>query len=329
MSKADHVVDVVNPLSLNLAIFPSPSARCRSLPGALSPPISFRFPTNTVHDACTADPTDPYINHTRNGFAEAIAGAAATVASTAKRLAHPAPPLLITEFNCGLGQNCADHQFAGSFVAHQAVMAQATADAIPFQSYWTFSDIFEEQGQAPSEFSQAFGAQSIHGVPKPVYRAMQLLRRLHSEQVAATAVGAGASIVDCVVTRSATADGQAYAVEILLVNHPTGPVKLPYDGAVGDNNTVAVTLDLAGVKLSSQVELRRVDDAHSNALALYLSLGRPPYPNTTTLGSLLAASQTTVAVLKPRQRERASGFYLDVQLPPYSVASLSFSIGTL
>lgn len=124
-------------------------------------------------------PTDPTISHTRDGFAAAIEGAVATVAKTAAGLEVPPPPILLTEFNCGLGVGCADAPYAASFVARQARRANATAHAIPLESYWTFSDIFEEGGQVPSEFSQAFGMQSINGVPKPVYRALQLVRRLH------------------------------------------------------------------------------------------------------------------------------------------------------
>ena len=97
-------------------------------------------------------PTDPHIPQTRDGFGDAIADAAAQVATAATMAKLPvAPPLLITEFNCGLGIKCAD-----SFVAHQAVLSQRLAK-VSFLSYWTFSDIFEEQGQVASEFSQAFG----------------------------------------------------------------------------------------------------------------------------------------------------------------------------
>ena len=80
------------------------------------------------------------------------------------------PPMLITEFNCGLGMNCADAPYSASFIALHALDSQAIQDVVPIQSYWTFSDIFEEQGQQPYEFSQAFGARSINGVAKPVYR---------------------------------------------------------------------------------------------------------------------------------------------------------------
>lgn len=259
------------------------------------------------------------MNHTRQGFAQAIAGAADTVAATAAKLKITRPPLLITEFNCGLGQNCADHQFAGSFVAHQAVNAQATAGQIPFESYWTFSDIFEEQGQQPSEFSQAFGAQSIHGVPKPVYRAMQLLQRLQGQQVAVEADGDGAEFLDCVVTREGS------TVEIMVVNHPTGPVQLPPNGTVNMNTTVEVEVTLAGCTLGSDVELRVVDEARSNALPLYRAMGWPAYPNASALAALQAASETRVESARPTQKGNGV-VALNITLSPYALAIFSFTL---
>ena len=50
-------------------------------------------------------------------------------------------------------------------------------------SYWTFSDIFEENSIPRTEFHPLgvsypqphYGAMSLHGVPKPVWRAFELL----------------------------------------------------------------------------------------------------------------------------------------------------------
>ena len=90
-------------------------------------------------------PTDPVgpgaspLSHDRDGFATALSRARSLIAFTAAKLHLPPPPLLMTEINCGLGISCADAPYAASFVAYHAIKgAQATADAIPFQSYWTF-----------------------------------------------------------------------------------------------------------------------------------------------------------------------------------------------
>lgn len=46
-------------------------------------------------------------------------------------------------------------------------------------SWWTFSDIFEEGGLWSTPFGgpQQWGLLDIYGVPKPSYRAFQLLHR--------------------------------------------------------------------------------------------------------------------------------------------------------
>lgn len=45
-------------------------------------------------------------------------------------------------------------------------------------SYWTFSDIFEETGFNTVPFHDGYGLLSWQGIPKPAYRAFQLLHSL-------------------------------------------------------------------------------------------------------------------------------------------------------
>ena len=264
---------------------------------------------------------------------------AESAATTAKLPA--APPLLITEFNCGLGIKCADAPFAASFVAHQAVVSQRLAGKVPFLSYWTFSDIFEEQGQVASEFSQAFGARSIHGVPKPVYRAMQLLRRLHSTALPTVGVdvgvggGGNASAIDVVVTTDAPSAAGS-SVEALIVNHPGARPDAMRDGSLARENTAQVlgaadvaALDSTPVTLHftgdvpKDAHVRRVDQNHSNALPTYHTAGAPKYPNATLLKALNAASQI-VAEKIPISVINSTAWSITVEMPRYAVAVVSF-----
>ena len=48
-------------------------------------------------------------------------------------------------------------------------------------SYWTFSDIFEENYFPSVPFQGGFGLLNIHGIAKPAYRAFQLLHELGTE----------------------------------------------------------------------------------------------------------------------------------------------------
>jgi len=45
-------------------------------------------------------------------------------------------------------------------------------------SYWTFTDIFEESGPAPSPFHGGFGLLNFNGLRKPSFYAYQFLNRL-------------------------------------------------------------------------------------------------------------------------------------------------------
>jgi len=285
-------------------------------------------------------PTDPWasevaLSHKRDDFYRAIAGAADIVAVSGKKHGLTSTiPFLLTEFNCGLGMDCADSFFSGSFIAHHALNSQSIVDKVPVQSYWTFSDIFEEEGQKPSEFSQAFGARSFSGVPKPVYRAMQLIKRLGSQLLPVTQQACTGANFNCsanlTMTRlTATSGPNDPTYEALLVNHPTGVVNMkskPYLPPVN------VTIFFKGIKskMPASVSVRRVDATHANALPTYEAMGRPQYPNASSISALEAASALVVETVVPTpvviDGDKGAGgtWSITLEMPIYSVASLSF-----
>jgi xylan 1,4-beta-xylosidase len=50
-------------------------------------------------------------------------------------------------------------------------------------SYWTFSDVFEEQGVVKQPFYGGFGLIAAGDIPKPSYNAFKLLHRLGDERI--------------------------------------------------------------------------------------------------------------------------------------------------
>ena len=50
-------------------------------------------------------------------------------------------------------------------------------------SYWTFTDIFEENGPVPSPFHGGFGLINFQGLRKPSFYAYQFLNRLGAEEL--------------------------------------------------------------------------------------------------------------------------------------------------
>ena len=86
----------------------------------------------------------------------------------------PTVPFFLTEYNvgCCLGYVGHDVSTAAAFV-FRAV--GALNEHLDLYSYWTFTDVFEEGGLPRIEYKNVYGAMSVSGVPKPVWRAFELL----------------------------------------------------------------------------------------------------------------------------------------------------------
>lgn len=106
-------------------------------------------------------------------------------------------PVFFTEFNDGLFNNPPMHDFpyAASYFVKQMSRIDATLPlgGVPLMSWWTFTDVFEEDGMPAQEFdkptSTGWGLLSSSGIEKPVYRAFQLLHQAGNTRHAVTAQG--------------------------------------------------------------------------------------------------------------------------------------------
>src|SRR3989442_5172467 len=50
-------------------------------------------------------------------------------------------------------------------------------------SYWTFSDVFEEQGVVKTPFYGGYGLIAANGIPKPAFNAFTLLHQLGDQRI--------------------------------------------------------------------------------------------------------------------------------------------------
>lgn len=174
-------------------------------------------------------------------------------------------------------------------------------------NYQTFSDIFEEEGFLSKTFHEGFGMLNVQGIAKPVYRAFELLHR----------TGFDRNVVDTTVTSNATTGNHkkqnhhiysssyssvcyieyvisektrlniypypivkgVYVItnrqkndEIMAIiyNHniPQAPIK-----------TETICIQFNGLNLAGRrALLERIDDEHSNPVALWEQMGNPEYP---------------------------------------------------
>jgi xylan 1,4-beta-xylosidase len=167
-------------------------------------------------------------------------------------------------------------------------------------SFWAFTDIFEEFTQPDNPFSGSFGLQTIHGIKKPSYRLLQILRDVGTRRVPLTLTGAPAGAGGIGVK-----GGRRGGLDVLLYNHaiPSGS-----EGTAGTPAQPArVAVVLRGLEArGARARIRRIDEDHANPYREWVELGRPEYPTRRQLRRIDEASELVDEPLK-LERDRATG----------------------
>jgi xylan 1,4-beta-xylosidase len=161
-------------------------------------------------------------------------------------------------------------------------------------SYWTFSDVFEEQGVVKQPFYGGFGLLAVGGIPKPSYNAFKLLHLLGDERIALDADSA-------LVTRRK--DGTL----VLALWNLFSP------GQSGSAKTM--TLQFKGAAKTRRAYISRVDESHGDPLPAYEKMGSPAYPTAAQLQELRKSADLPAA----EKRELKNG-QLTVMIPPDGLA---------
>src|SRR5205807_10564277 len=91
-------------------------------------------------------------------------------------------PVYYTEWNASSNPRYPlhDEPYAAAFATKTVMEMNGLVDGY---SFWTFSDIFEENYFSSTPFHGGFGLLNVHGIAKPTYRAFQLLHRLGTKQL--------------------------------------------------------------------------------------------------------------------------------------------------
>jgi xylan 1,4-beta-xylosidase len=211
-------------------------------------------------------------------------------------------PVYYTEWNSSSNPRDPRHDepYSAAFVAKTALEA---SDLVQGYSFWTFTDIFEENYFPSMPFHGGFGLLNLHGIAKPTYRAFELLHRLGTERLLVDGLH---ETVDAWVTRDSG------AVRGLIVNHA-----LPRHAIA----RVRVRVHLAHAPEPSAAWIERIDEDHANAKNRWEASGAPEYLDAATLERLHEASRLTREVCPWTWRE--GRIDLELELPPHAVAAFT------
>jgi xylan 1,4-beta-xylosidase len=217
-------------------------------------------------------------------------------------------PLLYTEWNASSNPRYPrqDEPYAAAFAAKTALEISGLVDAY---AYWTFTDHFEENYFPSEPFHGGFGLLNLHGVPKPTYRAFELLHRLGSERLPVTG---GHATVDAWAARN---DG---GLTVLLTNHA-----LPRQAIRPEH----VGVELLHAAPPSHVRVERIDAEHANPKRAWCAMGEPTYPTALELGQLHDASRLLPEPVEWSYDRPTRTLAVAIDLPPDAVAALTFDFG--
>jgi xylan 1,4-beta-xylosidase len=161
-------------------------------------------------------------------------------------------------------------------------------------SYWTFSDVFEEQGVVRTPFYGGFGLLAERSIPKAAFNDFALLHQLGDMRLEVNSDSA-------LVTRRK--DGSlAIAVWNLFLPEESGSSK-------------TVTLHFKGLTSASFARVTIVDKDHGSPLPAWEKMGRPASPTLAQIRELREA-----AALPSPQPETLKNGSLTLTLQPHALA---------
>ena len=215
-----------------------------------------------------------------------------------KASTSPNLPLIWSEFNAAYDNEVevTDSIYMAPWMAGTISQCDGLTQMM---SYWTFSDVFEEQGVVKEPFYGGFGLIAAGGIPKPSYYAFQILHDLGDQRVQS-------DNENVLVTKTT---GGSLVIALWNIANP---------GSTGAPRTIK--LNIKGVRPNAGVRISRVDAQHGNTLGLYQKMGRPRYPTQNQIRELRQQSQ-----LPPPDSLELKNGSLTLELPVNGLAVLQVS----
>lgn len=210
--------------------------------------------------------------------------AVAKVHSEIKASAFPQLPFILSEFNASWmnESEVTDSVYMGPWLADTIRQCDGMVDLM---SYWTFSDVFEEEGVVKRPFYGGFGLVAVDNIPKPAFNAFLLLHKLGNTRLHSDSESA-------LVTRLENG-----TLAIALWNYGE-----PETSQSKAETAKTFELRLNDVSANAVVRVSRLDASHGNVLQAFDAMGQPSWPTKTQIYRLRTAAKLPQAeVMKLRE----------------------------
>lgn len=266
----DETVKAIKSVDAKLRVGGPATAQAAWVDAFLAHCASNSIPVDFVssHIYGNEKPEDVFGHYVAISRRDMVARAAKKVYDQVKASAAPNTPIIWSEYNATYmtQQEVTDSAFMGPWLANNIRECDGLAEMM---SYWTFSDVFEEQGVVKTPFYGGYGLIAERGIPKAAFNAFELLHRLGDKRLPVESQNALATV---------RKDG---SVAVALWNY-----------AEPGENVAAKTfrLNLRGTRAKAY-RMQFVDPEHGSSLRAWKAMESPAWPSAEQIRSLIRASK--------------------------------------
>ncbi len=255
----DHTARTLKVVSSRLRVGGPASSSAHWVDAFLDHAASEHVPVDFVSSHGYGDDTveDLFGTHEEIPMDQRVCRAIKKVHDQIAASSFPTLPLLWTEWNVpSFGPlNARDTEYVGAALADDIRQCDGLVNMM---SFWTFSDVFEEDGPKHEPFDGGFGLVAPGGIKKPSFTAFALLHKLGEERL-------GGDSSHVLVTRRTDGSLAIAGWNLVDPDQKGSPVRMEFR--------------IDGVAPDSRLRVSRADAEHGNTLAAYRNMGSPRYPS--------------------------------------------------
>ena len=180
----DHAARAIKRADARLRVGGPATAQAAWIPAMIQHSVQAKVPLDFVSTHVYGNDLSKDVFGTDENIdrAEMVSRAVQKVYKQVKASARPDLPIIWSEYNASYKNeiDVTDSAFMGPWLANNIRLCDGLTTMM---SYWTFSDVFEEQGVIKTPFYGGYGLIAEGGVPKAAFNAFAMLHRLGEQRL--------------------------------------------------------------------------------------------------------------------------------------------------
>ncbi|WP_263354559.1 GH39 family glycosyl hydrolase [Acidicapsa acidisoli] len=304
----DHTARAIKSVSLRLQVGGPATAQAAWVPDFLAHVYENHIPVDFVSTHVYGNDSAPNVLGTSEDVPrdQMVYRAVKKVHDQIASSPLPHLPLIFSEYGASYSNepNVTDSPYMGPWLANTIRQCDGLVENL---AYWTFSDVFEEQGVARSSYYGGFGVIAPNNIPKASLNALAILHKLGDRRMAVDS--------DSVLATKLSDGNLAVALWNYVPPGGSGPNYTQQSTLPGAPRTFIVQLEHFSAMPTATVY--RVDSTHGNSLALFDQMGRPENLSPEQISRLQKAGS-----LSPAEPASIQDGRITTTVPPYGLVVL-------